>query len=273
MLRLKFMFILLCFSALGLYAQKIYVVSVGIADYKEINDLKLTENDVRIFNALMSFQGAEITTLLGSQAAHADVISALRASFARAGKEDTMIFFFSGHGYEGGFCCWDMSGDSPTLSGNSATRNIQDRKRLASANKYYGGLSYAEMQILFRNCRAGKKIVFADACFSGGLRKGNQLNVSVQSARNGDVIYFLSSRTDETSLEMGGGTNGLFTYYLAKGLSGESDADGNHTITIKEIFDYVYQSVVAYANKIPHSQHPVLWGKFNESVPIFDLTK
>lgn len=267
------MFTLLCLSVLGMHAQKIYVVSVGIADYKEINDLRLTENDVRVFNEQMDLQGAQITSLLGSQATHTNIISTLRESFAKAKKEDTMIFFFSGHGYEGGFCCWDMSSESPTLSDNPVTRNVQERKRLASANKYYGGLSYAEMQILFRNCRAGKKIVFADACYSGGLHKGNQLNLSVQSARNGDVIFFLSSRTDETSLEVNEKDNGLFTYYLIEGLRGKSDANEDNKITIREIFDYVYQTVVAYADKKRHSQHPVMWGKFNEDTPIFDLTK
>jgi len=273
MLRLKYLFIALFFFLQGLYAQKIYVVSVGIADYKEISDLNLTENDVCVFNELMAYQGAEITTLIGRQATHADIISTLRASFARAKKEDTMVFFFSGHGYEGGFCCWDMSGSSPALSSNSAARNLQNRSRLASTNKYYGGLSYAEMQILFRNCRAGKKIVIADACFSGGLHKGNQLNTSVQSARNGDVVFFLSSRTDETSLEMPGGTNGLFTYYLAKGLLGSSDVNKDNQMTMKEIFDYVYQSVVDYADKVSHSQHPVLWGRFDENMPVFKFVK
>lgn len=252
-----------------LQAQKIYVVSVGIADYKEINDLRLTENDVRVFNQLMAYQGAEITTLTGSKATHTNIITALRGTFAKATVFDTMIFFFSGHGYEGGFCCYDMSADSPSLSGNY---NVDD-ERLATANRLYGGLSYQEMQILFRNCRAGKKIVFADACFSGGLRKGNQLDLSVQSARNGDVVFFLSSQTDETSLEMSGGTNGLFTYYLAKGLCGEADANADKNIQLNEIYSYVYRNVVAYASKIPHNQHPVLWGKFNEAMSIFELTK
>lgn len=273
MLRLKIVLFFLCVAVWEGYSQKIHVVSVGIADYKEIRDLRLTENDVRVFNGLMSSQGAEITTLLGSQATHAKVIASIRGAFARAKKEDTMIFFFSGHGYEGGFCCWDMSGSSPALSGNAAARNVQDRNRLAATNKYYGGLSYAEMQILFRNCRAGKKIVIADACFSGGLHKGNQLGLSVQAVKDGDVLFFLSSRMDETSLEMGGGTNGLFTYYLAKALCGEADSDQDRQITVKEMFGYVYRSVVAYANEISHAQHPVLWGKFDETLPVFYLTK
>lgn len=254
-------------------AQKTYVVSVGIADYKEINDLRLTENDVRAFNGLMSRQGASIKTLLGKQATHADIIAALRGSFARARKEDTMIFFFSGHGYEGGFCCWDMAARSPSLGGGDVIRNPTNQDRLVKVNRYYGGLSYQEMQILFRNCRAGKKIVIADACFSGGLNKGEQLNLSVQSARNSEVVYFMSSCMDETSLEMRNGNNGLFTHYLTKGFTGESDLNGDCKITLREIYDYVYRSVVDYANKLPHSQHPVLWGKYDEAMEIFDLTK
>lgn len=262
---------LVMFSVYKANAQKIYVVSVGIADYKEINDLRLTENDVNTFNALMTSQNAEITTLLGKEATHANIINTLRGTFAKAKPEDTMVFFFSGHGYEGGFCCWDMSGSSPTFQNNEGVRGTVSKQRLNLANRYYGGLSYAEMQILFRNCRAGKKLVIADACFSGGLRKGNHLNVSVQSARNGNVIYFLSSRTDETSLEMTKGTNGLFTFYIAKAMLGEADVDGNNALTIRELFDYVYKNVTEYANKIPHSQHPVMWGKFNENISIFNL--
>lgn len=261
--------ILLC-AVPSARAQQTYVVSVGIADYKEINDLRLTENDVAVFNQLMSYQGAKITTLTGNAATHTAIVAALRGAFARAKAEDTMIFFFSGHGYEGGFCCYDMAASPPSTADGGVTGGMK-REQLNSTYKSYGGLSYDEMQILFRNCRAGKKLVFADACFSGGLQKGEQLGLSVQSARNGDVVYFLSSQTDETSLEMAGGTNGLFTYYLAKGLAGEADANTDRSIQLQEIFDYVYRGVTAYAARIPHNQHPVLWGRFDKTMTVFKL--
>lgn len=235
-------------------AQKAFVLSVGIADYENINDLTATENDAKMFAQLMSTQGAETTLLLGSDATHVNVISALRYVFAKATPQDKMIFYFSGHGYEGGFCCYDMAATSAT-----------------GAEKYLGGLSYAEMQILFRNCRAGQKMVFADACFAGGLRKGEHINISVQSARNGDVIYFLSSQTDETSLEMGNSGNSLFTYYLVKGLCGEADLDADKYITASEIYKYVYNEVSSYAARIPHAQHPVMWGKFDSGIRLFNL--
>lgn len=240
----------------SILGQKTYVLSVGIADYENINDLTITENDAKVFEQLMRTQGAETTLLLGKDATHVNIISALRSVFAKATSQDKMIFYFSGHGYEGGFCCYDMAASSAT-----------------GAQKYLGGLSYAEMQILFRNCRAGQKMVFADACFAGGLRKGNHINISVQSARNGDVMYFLSSRTDETSLEMADGSNSLFTYYLVKGLCGNADINSDKYITASEIFRYVHKEVSEYAAKIPHAQHPVMWGRFDSNMRLFNLNK
>lgn len=260
---------MLCLSLMSAAGQKTYVVSIGIADYKEINDLNLTENDVSVFNQLMQSQGAITTTLLSSKATHVNTISALRSSFARATKDDTMIFFFSGHGYEGGFCCWDMSSNSPTGSGNAIVQGADDRSRLGTANRSFGGLSYQEMQILFRNCRAGKKIVFADACYSGGLQKGEQLNLSVQSSGRDDVAFLLSSQPDETSLEMTETLNGAFTFFLTNGLRGEADADNNGDITIKEIYDYVSTNVSSYATSKSHSQHPVLWGRYDSDMVVF----
>ena len=233
----------MCLSA---HAQKTYVVSVGIADYKEINDLRYTENDVTVFNQIMSNHTNEIYTLVGLQATHANLIKTIRAVFAQATANDAVIFFFSGHGYEGGFCCYDMKPGS-----------------------FIGGISYKEMQILFRNCRAGRKMVFADACFSGGLSQ-QKTQLTVQTVQNGEVMYFLSSKFDETSLELPNGPNGLFTYCLAQGLCGDSDMNNDNIISIQEIYDYVYSNVVTYVNQIPHDQHPMIWGKCNKGMTVLD---
>ena len=238
------LFLIFCVMYLGVHAQKIFVVSVGIADYKEINDLRFTENDVMTFNHIISNHTNDITTLVGSQATHANVIRSTRRVFSQATPNDAVIFFFSGHGYEGGFCCYDMH-----------------------ANSFIGGISYKEIQILFRNCRAGRKMVFADACFSGGLSK-QRTQLTVQMVQNSEIIYFLSSKFDETSLELPEGPNGLFTYCLAHGLCGQSDLNGDRVITMQEIYDYVYENVVSYTSQIPHNQHPMIWGKFNKNTKV-----
>ena len=137
-------------------------------------------------------------------------------------------------------------------------------------NSHLGGMSYQEMQILFRNCRAGKKMVFADACFSGGLSK-QRTQLQVQAVSNNDVMFFLSSKLDETSLELPQGPNGLYTYFLAKGLCGAADANKDMVVTAFEICDYVSNNVSSLASQILHNQHPTAWGNFNREMPIIKL--
>lgn len=238
--------LLLVFTSCVINAQHTYVVSVGISDYQYINDLNFTEADVATFNQIMGQHNAEIVSLTGQQATHANVLKTIRSVFAKATPSDIVIFFFSGHGYEGGFCCYDMK-----------------------QNSHLGGMSYQEMQILFRNCRAGRKIVFADACFSGGLSK-QRTQLQVQAVSSNDVMFFLSSQLNETSLELPQGPNGLYTYFLAQGLCGAADANRDKVVSASEIYNFVSINVSSWAGQIPHSQHPTVWGQFDVNMPILD---
>lgn len=239
--------ILFCFATLLLPAQKLYVVSIGIADYKDpqINDLHWTETDVESFNNVMKKHSKDVYTLLGQDATHAKALNTIRTVFAKATSEDVVILYFSGHGYPGGFCCYDMSQRS-------------------------GGLTYLEIASLFKGCNAKNKIVFADACFSGGLRKEKKQSDSTNAVRNAEVMFFLSSRTNETSQEMIGGPNGQFTRFLVRGLGGGADKNRDKKISAKELYDFVHEGVkTATANK----QHPVMWGRFNNTMTILDWGK
>ncbi len=50
---------------------------------------------------------------------------------------------------------------------------------------------------------------------------------------------------------------GLFTTYLARGLAGEAD-DGDKTLHIDELFDYVSRKVEGAAARLNRSQSPTL---------------
>ena len=237
-------FILVLFFTTNICAQKLYVVSVGICDYKDphVNDLRFTEADVVSFNKVVKTQTNEVYTLLGSNATHSNVYHYISQVFAKATSNDAVMLFFSGHGYPGGFCCYDM-------------------------DKTTGGLTYTEISSLFKQCKAKCKMVFADACFSGGLRKEKKGSDATSSVRNGDIMFFLSSRTNETSQEMIGGPNGQFTRFLVRGLRGGADTNRDKIITAKELYDFVHKGVsVATGNK----QHPVMWGRFNNSMAVLN---
>lgn len=213
---------------------KTYIVCVGIADYPgNANDLKQSVNDAILVKNLYERNGEAVVSFLSDQRATVKKIQIVMQNlFCRARKEDTVVFYFSGHGVSGGFLCYD------------------------------GILTY---EAINRSMRFGasNRVVMADACLSGGARTTNRRKHRNNST---NVMFFLSSRSNEVSLEPKIGTNSIFTEYLGRALSGEADMDKNKIITAKELFDYVSKEVTKESDG---KQHPVMWGNFCSSMPVF----
>jgi hypothetical protein len=93
------------------YGRKRYAVIVGVADYVNeyyAPDLNYTDNDAwDVRQALISYGGFEATNikiLIDSQATKAGVHSAISSWLdSREGAVDLVVFFFSGHGVNGGY--------------------------------------------------------------------------------------------------------------------------------------------------------------------------
>ena len=222
---------------------KVYLVSVGITDYPgTANDLTLPAKDAETITWLYSKNtSVEYSQLLNGQATMQNITSSIRQTFAKAGTDDIVVLFFSGHGYPGGFVAYD------------------------------GQLTYTQVRKAMATSKCKNKMIFADACFSGKIRtNGNSSQSSVQAAKKANVMLFLSSRSNETSIERRGMQNGFFTTYLQKGLRGGADANRDRVITAKELYDYVHKGVI----EISHDkQHPVMWGKFNDNMPVMAWPK
>ena len=211
---------------------KIYLLSVGISDYPGTrNDLRLPHNDAATMQWLYKEnQQAKVCLLRNSNAKVATVKKALQKMAALATTDDIVVMFFSSHGVKGGFVCHD------------------------------GFLYYDDIYSAMSACRSKNKMIFADACFSGAMRQGRQT-----SPEQSNVMLFLSCRSNETSIENVKMTNGFFTYALQQGLRGRADANGDRIITAKELYNYVSKKV---AKDSKNRQHPVMWGKFPDSMPV-----
>lgn len=231
--------ILLVVASLFLIPQvaqsKVLLVSVGIGDYpKPINKLNLPTKDAIAIQKLIDKNGDSGTAILLDQAAtKSAIISEIHARFDHASTDDIIIFFFSGHGYKGGFVAYD------------------------------GELPYSMIREAMGASKCKNKMIFADACFSGKMRQGKRQVKEEHSDSN--VMLFLSSRDNETSIERKDMTNGFFTVCLKDGLSGKADADRDRTITAKEIFDFVSKNVKKLSRD---KQHPVMWGNFSNNMPV-----
>lgn len=216
---------------------KSYIVCVGISDYPGTeNDLNVCDKDAltikKIFEKSM---GAEVVLLTNQTATLANVSNKMKELFSKAGHDDTVIFYFSGHGLgkKNSFVCYD------------------------------GFLNYRTIIDMMKNCGAKKKIVIADACFAGKMRNPNS-GKQDHSLTKENVMFFLSSRTNETSIE-GPYKNSIFTRYLERGLRGGADTNYDKKISAKEIFDFVHTGVIKESKG---RQHPVMWGSFESTMPI-----
>ena len=86
-----------------------YVVCVGIADYPGLqNDLRVSANDALVIQRLYTVNGhADVRCFTYADALVSNVKTAMIETFSKAGVNDAVIFFFSGHGVSGGFICHD----------------------------------------------------------------------------------------------------------------------------------------------------------------------
>lgn len=217
----------------------VYLVSVGIADYPgTYNDLTFCDKDAKdITRIFKENTTVKYSQLLNEKATTKNVITAMNQLYAMAGKNDIVIFFYSGHGYEGGFELYD------------------------------GRLDYDEVRQAMAGSCSENKMIFADACYAGKIRTNTPTTSSsnASSANDTNVMLFLSSRSDEVSREDLVLKNGLFAAYLQRALRGAADSNANRTITAKELYNYVHKHVVEDSYD---SQHPVMWGKFPDNMPI-----
>ncbi len=242
-------FFLLVFTKVsGQFTEK-YAVVVGCADYQMQGlDLRYSDDDAYRFYAwLMSCEGGSvpadhISILVDEAAVKQNIMKTMDEIYSKAGPDDMLIFYFSGHGSEGAFCPTDIT------------------------NQYSSLLSHDEVKAVFKKYPAKYKICFADACFSGSIYEGSPSSVSTTSSnQETSVVIMMSSASTETSQENPKIRQGAFTYYLLKGLKGSADRNKDGTITLEELFPYVKANVINFTN---NGQTPFIEGKASRDMPV-----
>ena len=230
-------FLIIFLLAISSLPARTYIVSVGIADYPGTqNDLRVSANDAKTIASIFTKNGkATVDCFVNSDVTIQKVCSAMQQTFTKATSSDAIILYFSGHGIPGGLVCYD------------------------------GFLYYSSVLNIMKQSKARQKMIFVDACYAGKMRSTNRRSSNYS---NENVMFFLSSRSSEKSLEtprQTGFNNSLFTVFLERSLRGGADVNRDKTITAKEIYDFVHQGVI---NASGGRQHPVMWGKFDGDMAV-----
>lgn len=230
---------------------KIWAVIIGVSSYNHMPVLRYPDDDAyRIFAFLKSPEGGaipdeQIRILVDEDATRQQIVSTMQKLFSKAGKDDLVFLYFSGHGLPGAFLPIDYDG-----------MNNQ--------------LFHDEISGLLARTQAKYKLCIADACHSGSLlamkgRDPQALSLYYENlarAQAGTALI-MSSKSDETSLESSGLRQGVFSHFLIRGLKGEADLNLDKKVGVQELYDFVYNHVRTYTG---NRQSPVIQGDYDPSM-------
>lgn len=161
----------------------------------------------------------------------------LAAWLERADSEDTMFVFFSGHAF--------LDGEGRCYLAPSDARK---------ADLIRSSLSTDELRNLLARCKATQKVLVLDCCHAGGTKAADSAAVSAEEAakalaESAGLVTLASCRKAESSHEWKAQGQGLFTYFLCRGLQGEADHDGNGLVDIDELYRYTFTEVPTVARR------------------------
>ncbi|MBI5252019.1 MAG: SEL1-like repeat protein, partial [Desulfomonile tiedjei] len=241
----------------------LYAVVVGVSNYKDpkIPKLRVSDKDALDFAEFLKtqkelYRNIWLTILVNEEATSGEVKKHLFYKLRKAGKNDTVILFFSGHG-----------ADDPNIPGEFFFLTYDADPEYLEAT----AVNLTQMKFMHR-LDSKRVVLVADTCHAGGFSIQGQKSLEPalekfisQFNQSEGKIVLTSSRTDEVSLESPDLGNSVFTHYLIKGLAGEADAARKGYVTLKEAYEYVYEKTKDATNGV---QHPQLEGRLVGAFPI-----
>src|SRR5712692_1377262 len=234
---------------------KRYAVVVGVNDYTEagIGNLSFCAADAEAFyDSLLTYcEYDPACVVLFSDGAHANAQKPLRSNIlaatadmaTHAGKEDSVLFFFAGHGTRD-------TKDSYLLTQEFRTSVVADTSiPMNMINDY------------LRQSKARFCMRFFDACHAGriGSRAAPaQPDIQKHFLVEGEGWATLSAcKEDQYAHEDASLGHGIFSYCLVKGLSGDA-ATAEHEVTFHSLSTYTIAKTTDITCELGLPQTPVL---------------
>lgn len=240
---IKISLTILLLSISILLKAKTYAVIVGVNKYDnpQLNLNACVEDASKIYRFLNKNKENEVVFLADYRATKSNILYAMEKVYSKAKKGDMIVFYFSGHGDVGMFCPTNiLSGLNPLL--------------------------HTEIRAKFKKSKASYKLLIADACYAGsvvGTASGNYSTSRINTKEN--IVFFMSSRDDETSIESRFLNAGFFTHYFVKGMEGAADRNKDRKITLYELYAYVRKNVRRDSS---YKQTPIMYGRFKKNAVI-----
>ena len=237
---------------------RVFAVVIGLGRYRDrrIQLLRYAKKDARDIGRQLRRMGIrQVKLLLGKEATAEKVKRALVTWLRRRAtrRSDSVVVFFSGHSVKKG-------GERYWLLYNTRLNEPE-----------VNGLTASFLHKMLDRLHVRKQLIFLDTCFALSRVARRWVALSRPKSKSSTFlpgehyrgmtgqgrVVFTSSDGSQESLEPRGLGNGLFTYYLLKGLRGKADrSPKDGLLTVAELCGYLNQKVRAYAARRNHLQHP-----------------
>ena len=263
-----------------------YAVIAGVSDYPGTgNDLEYPDDDaIDIKNSLLMYENWEddnIQLLLDSEASKSGIQEAIETMGSMADSDDVCLFFFSGHGTNG-IDIAPIDEDDPYDEYICAhDENIRDDE----LSVWLGNLPTTNVVVIVDTCFSGGQIKIVDGFTpkvlpgtTGVVQKGDGFasditrRIGVQDMDdNPGCVVLAACDDDELSFEFDLLENGLFSYFVVKGLEKNVDGNENGELSAEETGKYA-KFIVNLLNRIfPFlRQHPQLYDDYPAGSPLSD---
>jgi hypothetical protein len=172
-------------------------------------------------------------------------------------KSDTVYVFYSGHGIPAKNRNWSAY----LMPSDGFTDYIEQ-------SGYSLDMLYRQLSML----NAANVVVFMDACFSGDTPNGmlfkntsygTLIDTRIPTVKDSKITVISAAGAQDMGLWFDQPQLGLFTTYLARGLAGEADRNGDKQLHSNELYDFIKGRVSSVAASMTRTQTPSMQSSRN----------
>jgi len=217
---------------------------IGIDGYQTLGELETCRNDAKaLAQALLDSEGysEEFVVLLtddASQPQNRPTLATMRRRIEQvallAGPEDSILFFFSGHGV-----ARDEEGYLIPMDGDPSN-----------------AIPLSWVKQTLAGSRAQSKLLILDACHAGSAAKG-VAGIAPSLLVGADLSMILASAADQVSYPDPESGKSVFTRFLVEGLGGKADINNDKLITQGELYEHVKRQMTIWSLKSGKVQTPL----------------
>ena len=228
-------------------APDLYALVVGVQKHK---NPKMNRGSIQgateLYDFLaeqkQSFSKVHVALLTDEKATKENILKVWTKELDRARKNDVVMIFLDGHG-----------GTDPSTPGEYYFCPYDTGPGLAKT-----GVRVSDKR-LFQAIASERLLFLTGSCFSGGflsgLARGRAPGAAPELFQDLRGRFGMTAaKHDEPAWVLGKFGMNVFNFYIVKGLRGAADKSSDGKITIKELYDYVSDSVIKETGAAQHPQ-------------------